>query len=261
MESIKQTGAIVVMKNSLLEKVFPDDTNASHLMTFAILACILGILIKKSLWMTRMHRFVVKHSCADATEVKQFDKPLGIGLLMQTVRAYRRQQYLEWWQIQLTELGHTFSFWLFGQRLYVTADPVNVQTMFSSSFEVFEHGPTRYAAGSPLVGDGIFVADGATWSAARALLRPSFARSQINDLDMLERHFQNLLQVLPADGDLVDLQEMFKWLSQDAITDMLFGLSTESLLRSNDQEAMAFSRACEYSQKVRNFYFGDFAPL
>lgn len=211
----------------------------------------LFIIMNKCLWTTRLHRFAVKNNCADVTEVKQFDKPIGISLIIEMVHAYRRHRYLEWWQMVATDLGYTFSFWLLGQRLYVTADPENVKTIFSSSFDVFEHGPTRKAAGTPLIGNGIFVADGESWSAARALLRPSFARSQINDLELLERHFQNFLHVLPADEGLVDLQEMFKWLSQDVITDMLFGSSTESLMRSNDKEAEDFSRACEYTQKVK----------
>ena len=251
--------AIAIMDSSLLAEVCSTHFNASYLMVFASLACMLVIIIKQCLWMTRLRRFAAKKNCTDTTEVKQFDKPFGLGFIIKMVRAYRRQTYLEWWQILAAAHGYTFSYWLLGQRIYVTADPENVKTIFSSSFETFEHGPTRQAAGKPLVGNGIFVADGETWSAARALLRPSFAKSQINDLDMLERHFQNFLHVLPADKDLVDLLEMFKWLSQDVITDMLFGSSTESLMRTNDKDAMAFSRACEYAQKVRFSPFLEFA--
>lgn len=111
----------------------------------------------------------------------------------------------------------------------MTLDPENVKTIFSTSFDTFEHGPTRKAAGRPLIGNGIFTVDGAEWHASRALLRPSFSKSQINDLDMLEDHFQTFLQILPADGQAVDLQEPFKSLSMDVITDMLFGWSMKSL--------------------------------
>ena len=245
----------MVMDTYLRAKMFLDNINVSYLVTITSLASLLAIIIRQYLWMRQLRLFAAKNCCTNVKEVRQIDKPLGLAFILQMVRVYKEKRYLDWWQTLAVENGYTFSYWLLGQRIYVTADPENVKTLFSSSFEIFEHGPTRQAAGRPLVGNGIFVADGESWSAARALLRPSFAKSQINDLDMLERHFQNFLHVLPPDEDLVDLLEMFKWLSQDVITDMLFGSSTESLMRSNDKEAVAFSQACEYSQKVRRFPF------
>ena len=252
-ESINPLVAIVVMDIYLRAKIFLNNINASYLLLITSLASLLAIIIRQYLWMRQLRLFAAKNCCASVKEVKQVDKPLGLAFILQMVRVYKEKRYLEWWQTLAVENGYTFSYWLLGQRIYVTADPENVKTIFSSSFETFEHGPTRQAAGRPLVGNGIFVADGESWSAARALLRPSFAKTQINDLDMLERHFQNFLHVLPPDKDLVDLLEMFKWLSQDVITDMLFGSSTESLMRSNDKDAVAFSQACEYSQRVRSF--------
>ena len=254
-ESINPLVALVVTDTYLHTKIFLNDINASYFVIITSLACLLAITIKHYQWMKQVRRFAAKHCCANVKEIKQIDKPLGLAFIFNMIRVYKEKRYLEWWQTLAAENGYTFSYWLLGQRIYVTADPENVKTIFSTSFETFEHGPTRQAAGRPLVGNGIFVADGESWSAARALLRPSFAKSQINDLDLLERHFQNFLHVLPADKDLVDLLEMFKWLSQDVITDMLFGSSTEALMRSNDKEALAFSQACEYSQRVRGFLF------
>ena len=254
-ESINPVVAFVITDTYLHAKIFLNDINASYLAIITSLACLLAIVIKQYQWMREVRLFAAKNCCANVKEVKQIDKPLGLAFIFNMIRIYKEKRYLEWWQTLAVENGYTFSYWLLGQRIYVTADPENVKTIFSSSFETFEHGPTRQAAGRPLVGNGIFVADGESWSAARALLRPSFAKNQINDLDMLERHFQNFLHALPGDEVLVDLLEMFKWLSQDVITDMLFGSSTESLMRSNDKEAVAFSQACEYSQRVRSFQF------
>ena len=53
----------------------------------------------------------------------------------------------------------------------------------------------------PSVGDGIFVQDGKAWEHSRAMLRPNFVRDQISDLDMEERHVQNLIKVLPVQAD------------------------------------------------------------
>ena len=228
------------------------------------LACILvGVVVKEAFKTVKFHRYALRNKCSSAKEVKQFDKPFGFSLLRHMIWTYRGRTFLAWWRDLASQTGTTFSFWLLGQRFFVTLEPENVKTIFSTSFDTFEHGPNRKAAGKPLIGNGIFAADGADWHAARALLRPSFSKSQINDLEMLERHFQNFLQVLPADGNLVDLQELFKSLSMDVITDMLFGWSMKSLSNNQDAEAVAFSNASEYAQKVawRNISLGWVGPL
>ncbi|KAL9639446.1 MAG: hypothetical protein Q9164_000920 [Protoblastenia rupestris] len=142
--------------------------------------------------------------------------------------------------------------------MFITSDPENVQRILASGFDDFDHGPTRRNAFGPLFGDGIFATDGAQWSEARALLRPSFARSQMCEMDMFEYHFENFLKALPAGEHEVDLQELFKHLSMDIITEMLFGSSMNVLMHGDDPEAMEFSHACEYSEKVawRNVSLG-----
>lgn len=242
-----------------------NEITAFYLVLSFSITYVLGKILLRTLWRPRLHRDVVMDDCAADRGYKHFDPYSGIGLLLLIIRAYRGRRFLEMWEGLSIQLGHTFSFWLLGERIFVTSDPENVKVLLSSSFDTFEHGPSRRYAGKPLIGNGIFAVDGVEWSAARALLRPSFAKSQISDFDMLEHHFRNFLQALPVDGAAVDLQELFKCLSMDVITDMLFGTSTNSLTQSNDDEAVAFSDACEYSQKIvwRNFslgWVGTFLP-
>lgn len=221
---------------------------------------LLTLMVKEVVSTIQFHRFAIKHNCKPARSVTQYDKPLGLILLFQMTRTYRERTLLSSWRERASKTGTTFNFLRLGQRFFVTLDPENIKTIFSTSFDAWGHGPTRKAAGKPLIGNGIFASDGAEWHTARALLRPSFAKSQIHDLDMLEHHFQTFLSVLPVDGSPVDLQELFKSLSMDVITDMLFGWSMQSLSASKDdnQEAIAFSEASEYAQKIiwRNFSLG-----
>lgn len=77
---------------------------------------------------------------------------------------------------------------------------------------------------------GIFGADGQDWHEARALLRPSFAKGEMNDTHRFETHCRGFLQVLPADGVAIDLHGLLSRLSMDTATDLLFGRSTGSLL-------------------------------
>ena len=239
---------------------FEDTSAVSWAIYLSLASILLTLMVKEVLRTLSFHRFAVKYHCLPTKAASQYDKPIGVLHLFEMVRSYREGTFLESRRQLAIKTGNTFSFWRLGQRSFVTLEPENIKTIFATSFDAFGHGPTRKAAGKPLIGNGIFASDGDKWHTARALLRPSFSKSQIHDLDMLEEHFQNLLSVLPTDGSLVDLQELFKSLSMDVITDMLFGWSMKSLLADgqSNREAIAFSQASEYAQKVvfRNFSLG-----
>lgn len=158
-------------------------------------------------------------------------------LIYRVVWAYQSRSVLQFFQGFSHKFGHTFTFWIQGNRNLVTPQPENVKTILASSFEVFDYGPSRRFGYEPLLGDRIVAADGAKWTETRALLRPSFAKSRICDVEMFERHFQAYLKAPPAeDGVATDLQELFKQLSMDIITDMLFGSSTNTITQTESDE-------------------------
>ena len=94
-------------------------------------------------------------------------------------------------------------------------------------------------------GMGSLRADGKDWHEARTLLRPSFAKGEMNDIHRFETHYQSFLQLLPADGAAIDLQGLLSRLSMDTATDLLFGRSSGSLSTSEDSEAARFSSAAD----------------
>ena len=83
------------------------------------------------------------------------------------------------------------------------------------------------------------------------MLRPNFVRSQVGDVDMFERHVQNVIQAIPKDGSMVDLHDVFFKMSLDVATEFLFGEST-GMLKAGDgnQEAKRFVEAFTYSQNA-----------
>ena len=176
---------------------------------------------------------------------KQHDKFLGLLFLYQNIRNYQAQTFLESWEQYLAKTGRTLEFWLLGQRMLVTSDPENLKTILATSFDDFEKGPRIRSGFAPLMGNGIFGADGKDWHEARALLRPSFAKGEMNDTQRFETHYQSFLRLLPADGVAIDLQGLLSRLSMDTATDLLFGRSTGSLSASEDSEAARFSSAAE----------------
>lgn len=95
-------------------------------------------------------------------------------------------------------------------------------------------GPIRRGNFFPLLGNGIFTEDGKPWERSRAMMRPQFAREQVSDLDLEERHVQNMFRELdfflqPDEWtDIVDLQVLFFRLTLDSATEFLFGESVDS---------------------------------
>ena len=77
--------------------------------------------------------------------------------------------------------------------------------------------------------DSIILADNTKWKQARSYLRPSFERSLISDLPKFEQHVRILLEVLPKDGQTVNLAEFFYLLTADITTEWMFGASIDSL--------------------------------
>lgn len=91
-------------------------------------------------------------------------------------------------------------------------DPKNAQTVLALKMESFGVAPMRQAATEPFLGRGIFTSDGNEWARARAMIKPMFARSQIADFSMFEKHVERALALIPRDGATVDLQPIFKML-------------------------------------------------
>lgn len=133
----------------------------------------------------------------------------------------------------------TFTFEILGQRIIFTSDPRNMQAMLATQFDDYELGPVRRGNMIATVGDGIFVQDGKAWSHSRALLRPSFVRDQVSDLDLEERHIKSLMKVLKTSGHdgwtaMTDIQVLFFRFTIDSATDFLFGESVNSQLADAD---------------------------
>lgn len=110
------------------------------------------------------------------------------------------------------------------------------------------------------LGNGIFSTDGRQWEHARALLRPQFARQQVSDLDLEERHFQNYIKALTtkSDGwtDVTDIQLLNFRLTIDSASEFLFGDSVNTQLAALPNQPVtaqseadaAFVKAFEDSQ-------------
>lgn len=167
----------------------------------------------------------------------------------------------------------TFKTGILGQTMMFTSDPKNIQAMLATQFNDFEIGPIRFDIMGAALGDGIFVQDGKKWEHSRAMLRPNFVREQVSDLDMEERHVQNLFKTIPVGKDgwteLTNIQQKFFRLTIDASTEFLFGESCNSQLSeagynsgkraADTPDEILFSKNFDTAQlhMAKMFRFGD----
>ncbi|KAI9052520.1 hypothetical protein LZ554_003864 [Drepanopeziza brunnea f. sp. 'monogermtubi'] len=164
--------------------------------------------------------------------------PGGIDNIMRALAADRAKRFPDDSTKRMADVGAiTYKYSLLGTRNIFTADEKNIQAILATQFTDFDLGPTRRGNFWPLLGNGIFTQDGAGWERSRAMMRPQFAREQVSDLEMTERHLQNMVRALDTQlgpnkwTDEVDLQRLFFRLTLDSATEFLFGESVDSQVR------------------------------
>ncbi|OAL64260.1 n-alkane-inducible cytochrome P450 [Trichophyton rubrum] len=168
-------------------------------------------------------------------KVEQSPVKFGIDFYGRVSKAVEENRYLELEMELLEKHGDTVSVSMFGKPMILTREPENIKAMLATQFEDFSLGASRYNSFVPMLGDGIFThmygggKSGQPWRHSRSVLRPQFARQQIQDLVVLESFVQNMFNLIP-EKKTVDLQELFFKLSMDTATDFLFGESVNSLL-------------------------------
>ena len=126
--------------------------------------------------------------------------------------------------------------------MFLTADPENIKAILTTQFADYGKGKRFHDEWEPFLGDGIFTTDGDQWHDARQLIRPMFIRERVGDLDLFERHVQNLLSLVgPGDGRMIRIDELLFRFTLDAATDFLFGRSVDSLKTLRNDFATAFN--------------------
>lgn len=125
------------------------------------------------------------------------------------VKAGPEHRFLEQIRGWHQRYGKTFKANMGGRNAVFTVDPANLQAVLATKFGDFELGNVRNKAARKLLGYGIFTTDGSEWAHSRAMLRPTFTRSQIGKTEIYELHVQELLKCVPCDGSTVDLQRLF----------------------------------------------------
>ncbi|KAK0112497.1 hypothetical protein ONS96_001733 [Cadophora gregata f. sp. sojae] len=158
--------------------------------------------------------------------------PLGIDHILTALNAISTKTFPSYLVERSSSLPLTFRTTILGVPRLFTADIPNIQALLATQFEDFDFGEMRRSNAHPFLGKGIFLQDGREWERSRALIRPQFARAQISDLELEERHFQVLVGGVEVGGDgwteEMDLQPLLFNLTLDSATEFLLGKSAES---------------------------------
>jgi cytochrome P450 len=182
-----------------------------------------------------------QHGCEPSRHVPRtyFAIPAALDFL-KALKEHRGLQYI---QSEFAQYGHTFTQWQLGRRYIWSDEPANIKEVLTVQFPNFSMGTVRRDAAIPVIGNGIFLSEGARWAHLRSVIRPSFNRAQVADLSMFEVHLQDLFAHIPQDGTTVDLQDLLYDLTLDITTDYLFGYSINTLRPDSDQTYKDFNVA------------------
>ncbi|KAI0400446.1 cytochrome P450 alkane hydroxylase [Xylaria palmicola] len=187
-----------------------------------------------------------QHGCLPPP-LLQNQRPFGVDRLEQIFRAEAETRLMELFLFHFRQTGYTLKQVFLLTPAYGTVDPANLEAMFSTNFSDWSFGPRRDIT-FPMFGDGIFTQEGDAWKHSREILRPQLAYREYEDLELFREPVEDLLQILPKTGGVVDLQPLFFRLTLDVTTAFLFGKSIHSLLTPKDSKEQTFAQAFDTAQ-------------
>ena len=159
---------------------------------------------------TRFERAVQQHGCQPVVRCPSWDPFLGIDTFVSLLKADSKGHRSEAFKNLHKKHGRTFEMKALSGAQLQTSEPENIQAICTSAFNDFGVGPMRGRIGLPFIDRGIFTEDGAYWKRSRALIRPTFSRAEIADLDSFERHVLRFLDLIPRDSSTFDLLPLVK---------------------------------------------------
>lgn len=177
----------------------------------------------------RRRNIILSHGCKAPPKFPVWDPVFGLDVMYKIIKARSRKQLLSMRRSQHEVYGMTHSTRIGSIPTISTIEPENMKAVLSTNFKDFGVGLPRRRAFSPLGKQAALLVDGQEWKHSRSLLKPSFSRSHVGDLETLETHVQNLIETIPLDGSTVDLEERFLRYTADVTTELIFGESIFSL--------------------------------
>ena len=148
--------------------------------------------------------------CGQPTRYPQRVPYLGLDVSKTMNESKYSGKHMNFMQSLFVQLGNTFEATIWGQPWIFTCDMANIKAINTDQAHHFGVEPLRKNANAGWMGDGIFISDGERWKRSRELFKPLFARSHVSDLTRFEYHLTRFFDLLPEDGNTLDLQALFR---------------------------------------------------
>ncbi|KAJ8065336.1 hypothetical protein OCU04_006024 [Sclerotinia nivalis] len=197
---------------------------------YSITLSIIGIFALYVIGDLLRYRYAMyKAGCKPATRYRHKDPIFGLDLFLKRIDAMEEGIWLDIDPYLFSNYGKTVLTNSWGTKQYVTKDSRNIQTILTTEVGNFGAAPMNYAVTKPFLGEGIMTTDGARWKLSRQFINPIFSRAQVSELSTFENHVRKMIDHIPRDGSMIDMQPLSKSLYLDSTTEFIFGKSANSL--------------------------------
>ncbi|PQE31771.1 n-alkane-inducible cytochrome P450 protein [Rutstroemia sp. NJR-2017a WRK4] len=138
-------------------------------------------------------RYAKGRKCQSAIHFPHREPFIGLDLFWQLVKSTKEKHRMESTKQLYDHYGLTWQSTSFGREVINTIDPENIQSVMAQDFESWGLAPLRYPAAGPFMGP------------CSSTGQPVLTRAQFTDYERLKAHLQNFFEVLPKNGEDVDV--------------------------------------------------------
>ncbi|TVY84310.1 Cytochrome P450 monooxygenase lepH [Lachnellula suecica] len=196
---------------------------------------------KWAAWRTR-RALAITQGCQPPTKYphKTFS---GYDLVEERTAAVKDGRQMELYMKHFEMYGKTWEETYLDIKVINTMEMRNIRHVCATGFE--DYGKSSRKLFAPFLGDGIFSQEGPKWKHSRNLIRPTFSRSELSDMDFISVHVDRFLDFIPRDGSTIELQRPLHSLFLDSSSEFLFGQSMNSQRdpEASDEFLQAFNIA------------------
>jgi cytochrome P450 len=183
----------------------------------------LALRIVRSAWTSLSNATSARRQgCKPALVYPHKDPLLGLDFFLAAVKSLKSYTILDSFVQNFRDIGNTFWVLSLGRWMLLTNEPENVKAIMALKFDDWPIGGPRLWALEPIMGPrSVFASNGKIWHDARAMIRPSFVRDQIADLQRFDKHIGKLIARIPP-NEKFDLQELIQAMTMDSSTDFMY---------------------------------------
>ena len=179
-------------------------------LAWAAALAIIALLYQKVIQYVAFRMKRRQTGCFGAHRYPHSDLFFGYDLYKERQRAFRQGNLQALYTRDFNRLGKTWEEIFLDQRVINTMDIANHHYIHTVGFEDFGKPSRRSKISAPILGNGIFMAEGAQWKKSRSIIKPIFAKADTGNIEMMACHVDRFLALIPRDSSTFDIQPMLK---------------------------------------------------